>query len=54
MTRLTEPVKVGEGPFWDEERRSLYFVNSYEATVLRYEIDTKQIYSTQLGNVIPT
>lgn len=49
ITKLTNSSAQGETPFWDEESRSLFFVDVTQGTVLRYEVDTEKLYSVKLG-----
>ena len=40
---------LGEGPHWDIERQSLYFVDIENAQVLRYDYAQNKTYRCQIG-----
>lgn len=42
-------VNLGEGPHWDVESQSLYFVGLDEGLLLRYDYKEDKIYRCQIG-----
>ncbi|CAD0201974.1 unnamed protein product [Chrysodeixis includens] len=40
VTKVVEPVTVGEGPHWHSEDNALYFVSVIDHTINKYEPDT--------------
>ncbi|XP_055599102.1 regucalcin-like [Uranotaenia lowii] len=39
---------LGEGPHWDAERQSLYYVNLFQAEVLRLDYPTNQVFRARV------
>lgn len=53
----TSPLsEIGEGPHWDADTQSLYYVDIYgtEASVLRYDYKEKKIYYATIGRYFIT
>ncbi|XP_053604628.1 regucalcin-like isoform X2 [Plodia interpunctella] len=57
VTKITEPVVLGEGPHWDERVQALYFVSIHEQTIHKYVPATKEHTRTKLngrvGFIVP-
>lgn len=43
---------LGEGPHWDSDDNSLYFVDIEQATINKYEADTGKHVEAKLGKFI--
>ena len=47
---VTEPIVVGEGPFWSSKNQTLYYVGVYDASINSYNSVTKEHRSVKIGN----
>ncbi|CAD7091685.1 unnamed protein product [Hermetia illucens] len=45
----TAPAHIGEGPHWDIETQSLYFIDAYRGMIRRYSYDEKREYAAKVG-----
>lgn len=51
VVKLPSPrTKLGEGPVWDIDTQSLYYVDINTPAVLRYDYGENRTYSAKLGN----
>ncbi|KAK5650612.1 hypothetical protein RI129_001641 [Pyrocoelia pectoralis] len=55
---VTSPIQHGEGPFWDSKTQSLYFLDTFKATLLKWKKSKNNIVSHQfdgdsIGLVVP-
>ncbi|XP_031334356.1 regucalcin-like isoform X2 [Photinus pyralis] len=55
---VTSPVQHGEGPIWDGKTQSLYYVDTFKATLLKWKsLENKTVYhqfdGDSIGFVIP-
>lgn len=48
IEKLFDGLQIGEGPHWDVESQSLYFVDSSKGTICRYVPATKQLSEAAL------
>ncbi|KAK9743822.1 SMP-30/Gluconolactonase/LRE-like region [Popillia japonica] len=48
---VTPKVTFGEGPFWDDETKSLYFVDVFDKAVCKYTPATKSFTKAQIPGV---
>lgn len=46
---------LGEGPHWDVDTQSLYYVDIYgkEVSILRYDLKENRVYSAAIGKFAP-
>lgn len=49
IERIVDGLELGEGPHWDAETQTLYFVDSNKGTIHRYTPSTKQYAKAPLG-----
>lgn len=54
MSYKVEPIsdlilELGEGPHWDIETQSLYFVDIYGGSIHRYDYNENKVYSCKVG-----
>jgi len=49
VTPVTGPVEHGEGPHWDPETGVLFFVDTTQELVNKYDPATKKVTHAQLG-----
>lgn len=47
---ITEPITVGEGPFWHSQNQTLYYVGIVDASIHSYNTITKEHHSVKLGS----
>lgn len=47
---IGEPVDLGEGPFWNAQQQTLYYVDILGASIHSYNAVTKEHHSVKLGN----
>ncbi|XP_058116147.1 regucalcin-like [Anopheles ziemanni] len=53
VTQLPSPLaKLGEGPVWDIDTQSLYYVDILTPTILRYDYKEKRTYSAKLDGAV--
>uniref|UniRef100_A0A1B6DQ06 SMP-30/Gluconolactonase/LRE-like region domain-containing protein n=1 Tax=Clastoptera arizonana TaxID=38151 RepID=A0A1B6DQ06_9HEMI len=45
---IGRPVVLGEGPFWDPDSQSLYFVDVFGYSINRYDTKTKEQFSAKV------
>lgn len=50
VEQITEPVGLGEGPFWNAQQQALYYVDIVNASLHSYNNVTKEQHSVKLGN----
>ena len=43
-------VETGEGPHWDEDTQTLYFIDNVGKVLLSWNYSTKEVKKIQLGN----
>lgn len=48
---IGKPVSLGEGPFWDADSQSLYFVDIVGGTIHKYNNQTKKQFSAKVGKL---
>lgn len=48
---VTEPVEHGEGPFWDAEKKVLYFVDLLKGGINKYDPNTGDLQRLDLGQI---
>lgn len=48
---VTEPIEIGEGPFWSAEQQTLYYVGMVDGSVHSYNTVTKEHHSVKIGNL---
>ncbi|KAJ8723563.1 hypothetical protein PYW08_003475 [Mythimna loreyi] len=57
VQKITEPVRLGEGPHWDEKQQALYFVSIPEHTIHKYVpstgVHTKTKVGGRVGFIVP-
>lgn len=51
IERIAENFLLGEGPHWDEETQSLYFVDIKGETINRYVPATKKLTKANIGKI---
>lgn len=49
---VTEPISVGEGPFWHSQKQILYYVGITDASIHSYNTVTKEHHSVKIGNIV--
>uniref|UniRef100_V5GXT7 Regucalcin n=1 Tax=Anoplophora glabripennis TaxID=217634 RepID=V5GXT7_ANOGL len=52
IERVVENCVFGEGPHWDEETQSLYFVDVMDKSICRYVPDTKKVTKANVGAMV--
>lgn len=52
VERVGESCKLGEGPHWDAESQSLYYVDIFEHTIHKYNPSTKEHTKAYVGKGI--
>uniref|UniRef100_T1IXB7 SMP-30/Gluconolactonase/LRE-like region domain-containing protein n=1 Tax=Strigamia maritima TaxID=126957 RepID=T1IXB7_STRMM len=50
----TEPHNLGEGPFWDEKRGNLYYVDAFVGDVCKLNPDDKTVEKKHFGDGVTT
>lgn len=46
---VAPPIQHGEGPFWNHKNKSLYFLDTFQPTVLKWDSFSKNITTHQLN-----
>lgn len=49
IERVTDDVQLGEGPHWDEKTQSLYYVDIFGKTILKYTPKTNKLTKASTG-----
>lgn len=49
MERVTPALELGEGPHWNPQTKSLYFVDLHRGKINRYYPETKEFFSAIVG-----
>lgn len=52
ITQLTRPFEHGEGPHWDERKKTLYFVDSYAGRLHSLDGVTGELHTVQFQGVV--
>lgn len=47
---VSEPIMIGEGPFWHSQKQTLYYVGIIDASIHSYNTLTKEHHSVKIGN----
>nr|CAI5817262.1 unnamed protein product [Callosobruchus analis] len=50
IEKVTEPLKLGEGPCWDHKKKCLYFAGMVEQNIHRYDPRTKEHTKAHVGD----
>lgn len=51
IERVTEGHQLGEAPHWDVSTQSLYFVDIFGKSILKYVPKTKKVTKASLGKL---
>lgn len=52
VERIGESVELGEGPHWDADTQSLYFVDIFGKSINRYVPATKEHTTAVIGKLL--